>query len=269
MSQLALKIFLLFLLSAARLFGDAAEQEDEEKVENYGEDITRPLNRVDMKAEWQTGVNCIYASNVIATARTDLLIELPENWKLGVRVDLPYAWYWSGSRKPSCYTNLDHLDDSLIQVIAVAPSIGLWTVAFGVKTIFPTAGDHLQIGDGKYQLLPSFGFKYDLKEWKKGAYVGLILRQAFDVAGYKSAPYICKTYIQPFLNIDLAGQWFVNFSPELIYNWRIKAWFVPFDVMVGKMITEKVIVSLEYETAIVYDYKRYTQSLEFRVGYFY
>lgn len=250
------------------LFG-AAEQEDAERKNNFGEDITRPLNRVDVKFEGQEGVNCLYADDLIATVRTDLLIKLAGGWKIGVRGDLPYAWYWTRSRKASCYTDLDHIDDSLLQVIAIAPTIGKWTYGFGVKAILPTAGDNLQIGDGKYQLLPSVGVKYDLGEWSEGAYAGVIVRQAYDVAGYRSAPYICKTYIQPFFNMDLTGDWFINCSPELIYNWRIEAWFIPFDVMVGKMVTQDMIVSFEYQKAIVYDYKQFTQSLEFRVGYFY
>lgn len=261
-------LFLILWLACGMLYG-AAEQGFAERNINYGEDITRPLNRFDVRIEGQKGVNCRFASDVIVTARTDLLVKLPRKWQLGIRIDLPYAWYWKGSSQASCYQDLDHLDDSLLQVIAIAPSIGKWTFAFGLKTIFPTAGNNLQIGDGKYQLLPSFGCKYDLGNLSKGAYAGLILRHASDVAGYKSAPYICQTFIQPFLNVELANQWFINFSPQLIYNWRIKGWFVPFDMMVGKMITEEIILSLEYQTALVYDYKQFTQSIEFRIGYFY
>lgn len=260
------------LLTALLVCGAVIAREEAAYVEErdyYGEDITRPLNRFDLRAEGQKGENCRHSSDVIATARTDLLIKLPDGWSTGVRVDVPYAWYWSGSRQSACGHDVFHLDDSLLQVILIAPECGKWTGAFGVKAIFPTAGDHLEIGDGKYQLLPSAGFKYDLGEWSQGAYAGLIVRQAFDVAGYRSAPYICKTYIEPFLNINLPDQWFINFSPEIIYNWRIRKWFVPFDMMVGTMVSENVIVSLEYESAIVYGYKQFTQSLEFRVGYFY
>lgn len=247
----------------------AEEASDVEHRDYYGEDITRPLDRFDLRAEVQQGVNCRTAGNVIVTARTDLLIKMPEEWKLGIRIDVPYAWYWKGSNHRSCGSDVDHLDDSLLQIIGILPTFEKWTGAFGLKTIFPTADDYLEIGDGKYQLLPTIGVKYDLGDWSPGAYLGVIVRYNFDVGGYRSAPYINRTYIQPFLNINLPNQWFINFSPEIVYNGRIKAWFVPFDIMVGTMMTKDLIVSLEYESAIVYDYRKYAQSLELRVGYFY
>lgn len=244
----------------------------EAKQESYyynGEDITHPINRFDVRLEGQRGKNCRKSSNLILTLRTDLLFDLPQQWRIGVRMDLPYAWYWEGGKNSPCGPSIDHLDDSLLQILFVPPSWGNWTCAFGFKSIYPTAGDNLQIGDGKYEIWPSAGFKYDLSDWSNGAYFGLILRQAYNVAGYRSAHYVCKTYIEPFFNLNLSNQWFINISPELIYNWRIESWFVPFDLMVGKMINERLIISLEYETAIVYGYKQFTQSLEFRIGYFY
>lgn len=245
------------------------ESADQEHANYYGGDITRPLNRFDLRLEVQKGMNCPHSSDVTATARTDLLINTVHNWQIGIRADLPYTWYWQGSNQSICGKNIKHINDSLLQVICIPPSIGKWKYAFGVKMIFPTAADNLQIGNGKYQVLPSAGCRYDLGEWSEGAYAGLIVRHAFSVAGYRSAPYIAKTYIEPFFNINLPDQWFITFSPEIIYNWRIHAWFIPFDMMIGKMLDEKTILSLEYQNAIVYDYKHFKQSLELRIGYFY
>lgn len=235
----------------------------------YGEDITRPLNRFDVKVKGDRGFNCRVSRDIIATARTDLLLNLPEGWQVGIRMDMPYAWYWANSLAPACGADVDHWDDSLLQVICIAPPQRKWTIAAGIKLIFPTAADHLQIGDGKFQFLPSMGIKYDLGDWREGAYAGLIVRQAFSAAGYRSAHSIHKTFIQPFFNVNLADPWFLNFSPQLIYNWRIKKWFIPFDVMLGTMVQPDVVVSLEYQTALVYQYKQFTQSLECRIGYFY
>ena len=159
--------------------------------------------------------------------------------------------------------------DSLFQAFLITPPHGKWTYGLGMKLIFPTGGKNLEIGDAKYQILPSWAFKYDLSGWSNGAYIGAILREAWSFAGDPSAPRINQTYIQPFFNINLPDDWFINSSPELFYDWGSHHWFIPFDLMIGRMFGKNIVVSLEYETAIVQDYPSYSQQLEFRIGVFF
>lgn len=236
-------------------------------VTNNGEDVTRPLTRFDLRLKFQDGVNSIYGKDAIVTARTDRVIYLPSHWQVGLRADLPYEWYTC--HRCSCGKSLDHFADSLFQALLITPSHDKWTGALGAKIIFPTGGNNLQIGDAKYQLLPTLAIKYDLDDWSPGAYIGLLIRHAFNVGGYKSAPYISQTFIQPFFNLNFPKDWFLSWSPEMIYNWRIKGWFIPTDIMIGKMVTKKIVVSIEYENAIVYEFRQYTQQIEFRVGFFF
>lgn len=235
---------------------------------NNGEDVTRPLTRIDQRIEYQRGDNGPQSRAWIATLRMDKSIHFPNKWQIGLRADLPYEWYRC-CNKSNCLTSVDCFGDSLAQIFIIPPSIGRWTWAYGLHVIFPTAGDNLQVGEGKLQLLPSFAFKYDLGFLSPGAYIGLIAREAFSVAGYASAPYVSQTYLQPFFNWNFPHGWFITMSPEMRYNRTISKWFVPFDIMLGKMLNPKLVVSLEYECAIVYDYKQFTQEVEFRVGFFY
>lgn len=267
MTHLLFFIWLLIFNSPA-FFVYASDVEPE--ILNNGEDITRPIKRFDLRLKYQTGVNSIQGKATVFTARTDQVYTFLSEWQLGLRIDLPYEWYTCPqSSQQQCNKSLNDMGDSLFQILAGSPAYDRWTYGFGVKFIFPTAGNHLQIGQGKYQVLPTVALKYDLNEWSAGSYTGFIFRHAFDIAGYKSAPYISQTYIQPTININLNERWFVNSSPEMIYNWRTKAWFIPFDLMVGWMPTKKIVLSLEYENAIVYDYPKYAQQIEFRIGYFY
>lgn len=255
---------LFSLLGLSILFALEARQEGL----NNGQDVTRPITRVDARIKAQAGDNGRKSRAWITTARMDKSLHFENGWQVGLRFDLPYEWYRCPD-VPNCQTNVDHIGDSLAQGFIVPPSIGNWTYAIGLQIIFPTAADYLQIGQGKLQLLPSFAFKYALTDWGEDCYWGLILRESTSICGYKSAPYVTQTYIQPFINITLPCNWFVNSSPEMRYNARTKRWFVPFDLMIGNMITPALVVSLEYESAIVYDYKNFTQELEFRIGFFY
>lgn len=228
-----------------------------------GEDVTRPVTRVDLRAKGQTGVTHQNGKDIIFTLRSDASIPLVRDWQLGLRADAPVELYYSPGH------NANHMADSLFQAFFITPTYDKWTFGVGAKAIFPTGGKNLSIGQGKYQILPSVAFKYDLSELSAGTYVGSIVRHAWSVAGYGSAPFISQTYIQPFFNFNLPSDWFLNSSPEMIYNWITGDWFVPFDLMIGKMVTKKIVLSLEYETALVYDYPKYRTQLEFRIGVFF
>lgn len=236
---------------------------------NNGEDVTRPITRLDVRVKEQTGVGSQNGRASVLTLRSDLTFPLKNKWQLALRGDAPFEAFRC-PRHPceACY-NARHMGDSLLQLFLITPTYGKWTYAIGVKEIFPTGGKNLEIGDGKYQTLPSLAFRYDLSSWSEGAYVGAIIRQAWSTGGYASAPPIRQTFIQPFFNLNLPCGWFLNSSPEMFYDWKSRHWFVPFDLMIGKLFSKKLVVSLEYESAIVYDYPEYRQQVEFRVGVFF
>lgn len=234
-----------------------------------GEDVTRPINRFDVRAKVQTGATSSKGDAYITTLRSDLDILLLNDWQLGLRVDLPFeSFHCTHHCHSSCY-NSNHMGDSLFQFFLITPTFGKWTFAAGAKFIFPTAGDNLEIGNGKYQALPSVAFKYDLSDWMEQSYWGVIFRHDFSYAGYSNASQIIETYIQPFINIDLPDNWFLNSSPEMFYDWKKREWFIPFDLMVGKMIGKNIVISLEYKSAIVEEYPSFSQELEFRIGFFF
>lgn len=245
---------------------------NEKELINNGEDITRPVRRFDARLKVQTGVNNRLGKSVIFTVRTDQVYHLDHEWRLSLRADLPYEWYYCSQRcgygSIQCEPS-DRFADSLFQALMVTPNYGKWAFAAGGQFIFPTARDNLEIGQGKYQFLPSCAFRYDLNDWNEGAYWGILVRYAFDFAGFKSAPHVRQIYIQPFLNINLTKSLFLNFSPELRYDCPSRHWFIPFDIMIGTLITKKFVVSVEYECAIVDEYQEFSQEVEFRVGYFF
>jgi hypothetical protein len=238
---------------------------------NNGEDVTRPITRIDFRAKVQKGASAQKGKTFILTARSDIAIFFKNQWQIGLRADLPFEGFWcphSCCNCPSCYDSR-RMGDSLFQFFIITPTFDKWAFALGSKFIFPTAGKNLEIGDGKYQILPSCAFKYDLSDWSEGAYAGIIFRQAWSYAGHPSAPRINQTFIQPFFNLNLPHDWFLNSSPEMFYDWRSQHWFIPFDLMIGKLFQKKYVVSLEYEAAIVEDYPNYSQQLEFRLGAFF
>ncbi len=258
---MSIRLILLSLCTIALL------EADEEF--NTGQNIVKPLTRLDLRMKYETGVDVQNGNAAIATLRMDKVISLPLSWELSFRVDLPYWWYRCTTHSTNGCYNSQVMGDTLLQILAVTPAHGPWIWGFGAKLLFPTAGDNLEVGDGKYQVLPTIAFGYDIFAWGAGSFCGLLVRHAFDVAGFASAPHINRTYIQPTLNIVLPNEWFITYSPEMCYNWEVSGWFIPFDLTLGKMVTKECVVTLEYEVALMRQYKQYRQLIEFRVGYFF
>lgn len=242
-------------------------------VPNNGQDVTRPINRFDARLKFQEGIDANQGKSVICTLRTDTLNDFSNGWQLGCRIDVPYEWFYCPNNARFCNwrycSTSNRVGDSLFQALIITPDCGDWAYGFGAKFIFPSAGDNLNIGMGKYQALPTVAFRCNLNEFLDGSYIGCIARQDFDIGGYSSAPQINQTFIQPFVNIQLPDGWFLYSAPEMIYNWETSHWFIPFDLMLGKLVTERIVLSIEYESGIVQDYPKYSQDVEFRIGYFY
>ncbi len=235
-----------------------------------GQNILKPITRFDTRLAYQKGVEDVLGNCVILTLRTDKVVDLADDWQLSFRIDVPYSWFScpQSQLQAGCSPD-DHLTDVLVQALVITPPIDKWTFGGGTQVLFPTDGGNTEIGDAKYELIPSVGVAYDLDDWSPGAYCGLTLRQSWSVGGYASAPLVSRTYIQPYFNVNLNRNWFINLSPEMRYNWETPGWFVPLDIMVGWMITPKILASIEYEYGLVTVYHRFSQEVEFRLGYFF
>ncbi len=233
---------------------------------NPGQDFTKPLTRLDLRLKYQQ-VQHGDSRSTFATARADIPFDLEGGWEFALRADLPYGWSDVPSGGNPEGASERGIADALVQGLLIAPVGGRWAYGFGAQVIFPTASKE-SLGTGKYQLLPTVGLKYDLGNWSRGTWCAALVRHAFDVASKDGdRPYVSQTYLQPIVHLMLPRLWFLTFAPEARYDWREERWFVPFDLMVGKMITANLVVSLEYKNAIVDDLPLFSQELEGRIGF--
>ena len=78
--------------------------------------------------------------------------------------------------------------------------------------------------------------------------------------------------MDPLFNVNLPQQWFVTLFPSsdirlnLLDGGKL---FLPFNAMVGKLVTRAIVASVEIGVPIVNDYKVYDFKLEARVGFFF
>ena len=252
----------------------AADPASEDEA-NSGEDITDPLNRFDLRWQIRTLPDATAESGQFLddrraetlTLRSDLLF-FPKPNRLALRVDLPLMWSNKpSSENPRGLTEFG-LSDLLLQALYVRTIDKRWAGAIGLRMIFPTATGEA-FGTGKWQLVPTIAVRAELPEISTGSNVGLIVRQFVSVAGESSRSNINKLGLEPFLNIGLPKQWFLNSSPKMTYDLYSKEWFVPLDLMVGKKFGRRWVASLEYQYGLVGSSANYKYWLEARVGHFF
>jgi hypothetical protein len=235
---------------------------------NTGQDPTKPIARLDLRLKYQDlpGGN----SSVVPTLRLDVPLELGESgWTLGTRFDLPFVINDVPSPDNPGGDWHGGVGDALSQFLLITPPQGRWQFGFGTQVIFPTASQD-QMGTGKWQLAPIIAGVYALPEISKGSFVGLLIKDQFSVAGADGRKDINDLVIQSLFNINLPDRWFLTFAPEMRFDLEDDgAAFIPFDLVVGKMITPKTVISVEFKAPLLDDYRQYDFEVEFRVGFFF
>jgi hypothetical protein len=122
--------------------------------------------------------------------------------------------------------------------------------------------------------MPLVGARLALPEIASGSYFEPLLRYAISVAGDPTKKNISNLQFAPMLNINLPDHWFVTLfpSPDIRINYgdpitgQTGRWFVPFDIRVGKKLTETVALSLEVGIPILKDYPVYDFKTQARLN---
>jgi hypothetical protein len=112
-----------------------------------------------------------------------------------------------------------------------APSDFIWGV--GPSINLPTATSNV-IGSGKLSAGPAAVGLVMPKPWV----IGLLARQLFSIAGPKGRADVNQTLLQPFINYNLPGGWYLTSAPIVTANWSADAgqrWNVPIGGGAGKI----------------------------------
>lgn len=103
----------------------------------------------------------------------------------------------------------------------------------GPSIMFPTASDD-QLGSGKWSAGPTGVLLFQPK-W--GTYGGLV-RQLWSFAGDDDRSHVNQFLIEPFVNYNLPGGWYLITDPIITANWNADSsdrWTIPLGGGVGKL----------------------------------
>ena len=204
------------------------------------------------------------------------MYDLAPGWSLATRIDLPLFITESVSPDNPGGAYLFGVGDMLLQGLLIYSPSKRCAVAGGAQMIFPTASrDNMEAG--KYRLVPTLGARYSLPEITPGSWAVFLLQYDYDFTGESDRRHISELQLAPLVNVALPDGWFVNLYPssDIRYNFAAKRpgdsgrLFLPFNLMIGKLLTRSIVTSLEMGSPIVHDYEVYDFKLEARVGFFF
>jgi hypothetical protein len=247
---------------------------------NTGNDLFRPpANLFQMMDQYRTapGSGSTPGSTRDVTTETlnlrmDHSLDLAPKWILALRADVPLL-----AKNPLTSDNPDGgyvggFGDADVQAVIIHNLDQRWTVGFGARLITPTGDDML--GSGKWQIMPGGGFRYALWEISPSSYFEPLVRYDVSFAGDPTKKNISNLQFAPTLNIGLPDRWFLSFypSPDIRFNYgdpitgQTGRLFLPFDVRVGRQLSNNIALSFELGVPIIKDYPVYNLKTQVRLN---
>ncbi len=259
--------------AAQQVVNDGAQAaKSDQDPKNTGNDLTRPQNAVDLRYQYREFSG--------TTSRTDRdywilrgtsRIELDSDWKLSLLAQTELENKTTFTQGDPEAQDEFGLGNSVFQAVVIRTLSEREAFGFGARLVAPTASDH--IGNGKWQIMPGFGFRYTFTELSQDTYFVPAMRYAVSFAGNPITRNISEPQFAPTFSLDLSGPWSLTFYPS--YDIRINygdpvsgqtgRLFLPADLAVGYALTDKIAMSLEVSVPIIKDYPVYDFKTEFRV----
>jgi hypothetical protein len=244
----------------------------EQGAQNNGNDLTRPQRTFEVRTQYRTSsgtTNRTDRESILLRANSR--VDLDAGWKLAVLAQVPVV---DRTTTTDNMFGIDHefgVGDAAFQTALVRTIDERWAFGFGARLVTPTGQDNL--GSGRWQIMPGFGVRRSLPDLGSDSYFVPAVRYAMSFAGDPSRRNISEPQIAPTLNISLPERWFVTFYPS--YDIRINygdpisgqtgRLFLPFDIAVGRKVTDQLQMSLEVSVPIIKDYPVYSFKTELRI----
>ena len=228
-----------------------------------GEDIINPVRRIDFRVERNSAGE---ADETRFTLRPHERIDLGNNWRVKLRIDVPYVIAREKDESGNTHSS-SGLGDVLLEADfahLLRPDEGF---GIGTQLIVPTASKH-PLGGGKWRLRPTVGYRWPLSTISKSSLFQLIARYDFSFAGDDDRSKVRQLQFAPNLEIGLKGDAYISLFPstDIRYNFVHKDLFVPVNIEVGKE-WGSLVASVEGAAGVIKgDHPPYDWRVEGRVG---
>jgi len=247
---------------------------------NTGNDLFRPpANLFQMMDEYKTAPGSGTVSGTTREVTTETLnlrmdhsLDLAPMWILALRADLPLQAQNAITADNPLGDYFGGIGDVDVQAVVIHNLDARWAVGFGARLTTP-AGDDM-LGSGKWQIMPAGGFRYALWEISPASYFEPVVRYDVSFSGDPTQKNISNLQFAPTLNIGLPERWFLTFYPsaDIRINYgdpitgQTGRLFLPFDVRIGRQLSNNIALSFELGVPIIRDYPVYNLKTQVRLN---
>lgn len=257
----------------------APQTSSQDQAENTGDDFDRPLNLFQLFYEYKTapgsgstkGTTSQVTSDIM-NLRADRRFDLAPQWALSLRTDLPFLAKNPISSDNPAGNYIHGVGDADVQAALLHDFDSRWAAGFGARLTAPTGEDNLS--SGKWQIMPEFEVRYALPEVGPSSYIEPLVRYNISFAGDQAKKNISNLQFAPTVNLSLPYHWFLTFYPsaDVRINYgdpvagQTGRLFLPFDVKIGRKLTENAVLSVEVGLPMIRDYPVYNFKTEVRLN---
>jgi len=228
MKELA-RIFALAVLFVGIALSHAFAQ-DESELAKKTQNPVADLISVPLQSNFNFGAGSKDKMIYILNVQPVIPMKIAEDWNLITRVIMPII------NQPSLFPGVDSATglgdiNPTFFFSPAKPSSLIWGI--GPTITLPTASDRL-LGSGKWSMGPA-GVALTMQgPWVFGA----LMNNQWSVGGWGDKP-VNALLMQPFVNYNLPGGWYLTSSPILTADWKADkagdVWTVPLGGGVGKL----------------------------------
>ena len=189
-------------------------------------------------------------------------------WRFTGRLDVPLIYTdKEGNGNPNGDWTF-HGGDSLTEFyVTTPPAATNLTLGASLRLVWPTGGQP-PFGEEQYQWAPSLSLNYRRPDLGYGMTFHPLVRYFMSYhADSADTAKVRKLDLYPTVTFALSDRWFITLYPEnpIEYNQLTRQWFVPFEAMVGKAISERLQVGLGGAVKLGGSYPQYQYLLEAQV----
>jgi hypothetical protein len=205
--------------------------QEEDKAKKLAQESQNPVSSLiqfPFQLNMAGGMGSFQRSAVILNIQPVIPIPLSKTWTLVPRLITPLVGSPDVMQAQGTTWGVGDFNPQIY--VAVQLPAG-FTVALGPTIVIPTATDP-RLGSGKLSLGPSA-----VALWTgHGIVGGVLVNNAWSVAGNAMSSDVNSFFLQPFFNLNLPKHTYLVTAPEITANWVSDTWVVPVGAGAGAIL---------------------------------
>jgi hypothetical protein len=231
LAALILNIVVSFSLPLIGNLAQSASTQDDTELAKKTQNPVADLISVPFQSNWNFGAGSRDKTLYVMNIQPVIPLNLNENWNLITRIITPIINQPALFPGTDSATGLGDINPSFF-LSPTKPGEVIWGV--GPTFTLPTASDR-QLGSGKWSIGPTAVALSIQGPWVFGA----LINNQWSVGGWGEVKFN-QMLLQPFVNYNLPGGWYLSSVPVLTANWAAKksgdVWTVPLGGGVGRLL---------------------------------